>query len=381
MSLPYSPSRAVYQGNGAATSFPFAFKIWSTDQLDVRVTSPEGVSSQAQGWTASLSECGGSVTYLHEAKPLPASWRLVIMRAMPFAQNIDLVSASRFDPQVIEDGLDQAAAERQELNEKIARAVILPATSDQSPEELVASIYASRDAAASSASTAQTAATAAAASASTAQSTMQTATAAAVSEATAQASAAANSAAAAAQSAEEAADAVPENLLQRVTDTEAQNTEQDARLETAESKNGEQDARLDDMGATLAGKANADLNNVATLPQALLKAALNASGNAPAYACRAWVDFDGTGTVSIRASGNISSITDNGAGDYTANFATAMPHANYCPVGYFEGVYQGVFNGRGSFGNPSASSYRFKCVAVPSGAVVDVAQVNLAVFA
>jgi hypothetical protein len=50
--------------------------------------------------------------------------------------------------------------------------------------------------------------------------------------------------------------------------------------------------------------------------------ALNASGSAPIYACRAWVNFNGTGTVAIRASGNVSSITDNGTGilDYTVNF-------------------------------------------------------------
>jgi len=45
--------------------------------------------------------------------------------------------------------------------------------------------------------------------------------------------------------------------------------------------------------------------------------------------CRAWVNFNGTGTVAIRASGNVSSITDNGTGDYTVNFTTAMPDVNY----------------------------------------------------
>lgn len=53
------------------------------------------------------------------------------------------------------------------------------------------------------------------------------------------------------------------------------------------------------------------------------------SGTAPLYACRAWVNFNGTGTVAINASGNVSSITDNGVGDYTVNFTTAMPDANY----------------------------------------------------
>jgi hypothetical protein len=52
-------------------------------------------------------------------------------------------------------------------------------------------------------------------------------------------------------------------------------------------------------------------------------------GTAPGYMARAWVNFNGTGTVAIRASGNVTSITDNGTGDYTINFTTAMPDANY----------------------------------------------------
>jgi len=56
-------------------------------------------------------------------------------------------------------------------------------------------------------------------------------------------------------------------------------------------------------------------------------------GTAPLFACRAWVNFNGTGTVAIRASGNVTSITDNGVGDYTVNFTTAMPDVNYAVVG------------------------------------------------
>jgi hypothetical protein len=54
----------------------------------------------------------------------------------------------------------------------------------------------------------------------------------------------------------------------------------------------------------------------------------NASGQ-EVYTCKAWVNFNGTGTVAIRASGNVSSITDNGTGDYTVNFSNAMADANY----------------------------------------------------
>jgi hypothetical protein len=45
--------------------------------------------------------------------------------------------------------------------------------------------------------------------------------------------------------------------------------------------------------------------------------------------CRAWVNFNGTGTVAIRASFNVTSITDNGTGNYTVNFTTAISDANY----------------------------------------------------
>ena len=64
-----------------------------------------------------------------------------------------------------------------------------------------------------------------------------------------------------------------------------------------------------------------------------VKTALNASGEAPIYACRAWVNFNGTGTVAIRASGNVSSITDNATGSYTVNFTTAMTDVNYSVTG------------------------------------------------
>jgi len=60
-----------------------------------------------------------------------------------------------------------------------------------------------------------------------------------------------------------------------------------------------------------------------------LPALSTASGSAPSYSARAWVNFDGTGTVAIRGSGNVSSITDNGTGDYTVNFTTAMSDVNY----------------------------------------------------
>ena len=57
----------------------------------------------------------------------------------------------------------------------------------------------------------------------------------------------------------------------------------------------------------------------------------NASG-VEQYTCKAWVNFNGTGTVAIRGSGNVSSVTDSGLGDYTINFTTALPDSNYSLV-------------------------------------------------
>jgi len=54
---------------------------------------------------------------------------------------------------------------------------------------------------------------------------------------------------------------------------------------------------------------------------------------ATAYGCRCWINFNGTGTPAARASGNVSSIADNGVGDYTINFSISMPDVNYCVVG------------------------------------------------
>ena len=64
--------------------------------------------------------------------------------------------------------------------------------------------------------------------------------------------------------------------------------------------------------------------------EAQVKTATNATGTAPIYACRAWVNFNGTTTPpTIRASGNVSSVTRTATGRFTVNFTTAMPDADY----------------------------------------------------
>lgn len=109
------------------------------------------------------------------------------------------------------------------------------------------------------------------------------------------------------------------------------------------------------------------------------RASIDGSGNfafnsgygsvATAYGCRAWVNFNGTGTVAIRASGNVTSITDNGTGDYTVNFTTAMPDTSYATSVEGQGTntsnlalgmsIMGTATGGAAFRAPTTSGFRF----------------------
>jgi len=110
---------------------------------------------------------------------------------------------------------------------------------------------------------------------------------------------------------------------------------------------------------------------------------------AVAYGCRAWVNFNGTGTVAIRASGNVSSITDNGVGDYTVNFTTALADANYSIVGvlnsYGVANIQAVLNVQSASTSSAAttktsSAVRIGTGAGSSGTVTDFNDVSVSIF-
>ena len=86
---------------------------------------------------------------------------------------------------------------------------------------------------------------------------------------------------------------------------------------------------------------------------------LSAGDLSVSFPIRAWVNFNGTGTVAIRGSGGVTSITDNGVGDYTVNFNFTMPDANYAPAG-ITGVESGnCFIVPVSY---STSSFRFNVI-------------------
>jgi uncharacterized protein (AIM24 family) len=87
------------------------------------------------------------------------------------------------------------------------------------------------------------------------------------------------------------------------------------------------------------------------------------------YTAKAWVNFNGTGTVAIRASGNVSSITDNGTGDYTVNFTTAMPDTNYSNVfsGTWDSSLPNATNLIGTFVNATRTTSALQLQSVNPG--------------
>lgn len=113
-----------------------------------------------------------------------------------------------------------------------------------------------------------------------------------------------------------------------------------------------------------------------------------ANGTQIGTLCRAWVNFDGTGTFSpnpsttkIRASFNVSSITDNGTGDYTVNFTTAMPDANYSWAGSAQilSALNVWIVGNPNSVAPTTTALRIKSTQL-SGANTDTDYVDIQVF-
>jgi len=135
VSISTDKSSALYTGNGAGRSFPFDFKVWEPDQIIVTQADADGeekdITAQA---TVALTETGGTVTL---PAALPAGYKLAISRSMPFVQEDRYITGTRFDPHEIEDALDIACAERQELREKQERTLVVPITSEKTPGQVM----------------------------------------------------------------------------------------------------------------------------------------------------------------------------------------------------------------------------------------------------
>lgn len=105
---------------------------------------------------------------------------------------------------------------------------------------------------------------------------------------------------------------------------------------------------------------------------------LQTAAGVEVYTAKAWVNFNGTGTVAIRASGNVTSITDNGTGDYTVNFTNAMTDANYSAIATPNAGSSAIRTAYG-VATPTTSAYRLECS--DSGTTrTDVSFISVAIF-
>ena len=97
---------------------------------------------------------------------------------------------------------------------------------------------------------------------------------------------------------------------------------------------------------------------------------------ATAFGCRAWVNFNGTGTVAIRASGNVTSITDLATGTYTINLTNAMPDGNYAiqiSTGFASGIREdvlGILYNDAPY-TPTTTAYTIKFYRADTNVAVD----------
>jgi hypothetical protein len=104
------------------------------------------------------------------------------------------------------------------------------------------------------------------------------------------------------------------------------------------------------------------------------------TGSAPIYGCRAWVFFNGTTSPpTINGSGNVTSVTKNGAGDYTVNFTTALPNANYAASISRSGGSNGIGVVENAL-NRSTTTYRFGLANLAVNANVDEANISAVFF-
>lgn len=117
---------------------------------------------------------------------------------------------------------------------------------------------------------------------------------------------------------------------------------------------------------------------ITALSQAEILALFNATGSAPVYAARAFANLNGTGTPALRRSGNISSLVDNGTGDYTLNYGVAVPVDCAVNITAIATGSTALFGPAGSNYNPSTTGCRLN-VRTSANALADVEYVNFIV--
>lgn len=141
MSVPEASRRAgPFEGNGSAKEFAFHFKVFTSDQIAVYVSAPDGSDVLVEsGYSVELNEdqeaLPGGTVYLVDA--LPEGRRLTLLSNVPYDQPMVLTNQGGFYPVTVNNGVDRLEIQIQQLLEKIGRAILVPATSDLSADEIL----------------------------------------------------------------------------------------------------------------------------------------------------------------------------------------------------------------------------------------------------
>ena len=128
-------------GDGSQVSFPFEFKVFTNEQIEVVVADANGDESTLDPELYSVflsndqdNNPGGTVTL---ATPLLPSHILVILSKVPALQQTVFTNRGGFYPEVLNDCNDLSVILVQQLKEKLERALIVPVTSERTPEQVI----------------------------------------------------------------------------------------------------------------------------------------------------------------------------------------------------------------------------------------------------
>jgi len=142
MTITNEQSQVIYTGNSSATVFPFSFII-PEDGLQVSlledfVETPltAGIDFTVVGLGNAL---GGAVTYSPEAGPMPPSQKLIIRRAIPYTQPINIEDQQRYYASVVMRGFDRATMQIQQIRQRLEQSLIAPV--GVNPSELITALF------------------------------------------------------------------------------------------------------------------------------------------------------------------------------------------------------------------------------------------------
>lgn len=145
MTVPATTRRAgPFTGNGATTSFPFAFKVFTTADIQFTTADADGLETLrvlGSDYSVTLNpdqdaSPGGSVTYPISGTPLPVGHTAAVTGAVEYTQELDLPGGGSFSPTALENALDRTTMQVQQLVEEVGRSLTLPVTAAGASTEL-----------------------------------------------------------------------------------------------------------------------------------------------------------------------------------------------------------------------------------------------------